>query len=54
MWNLNYDTHEPLYEKETDSPTQNTDLWSPRGRGGGEGGPGGLGSAHTNCYVQDG
>ena len=35
MWNLKYDTNEPIYE--TDSQTQRTELWLPRGRGGGGG-----------------
>ena len=37
MWNLKYDTNEPIYETEADSQTQRTDLWLPRGKGG-EGG----------------
>ena len=37
MWNLKYDTNELIYETETDSQTQKTDLWLPRGRGGGGG-----------------
>ena len=32
MWNLKYDTNEHIYETETDSQTQRTDLWLPRGR----------------------
>ena len=32
MWNLKYDTDELIYETETDSWTQKTDLWLPRGR----------------------
>ena len=32
MWNLKYDTNEPIYEPETDSQTQRTALWSPMGR----------------------
>ena len=32
MWNLKYDTNEPIYETETDSQTWRTDLWLPRGR----------------------
>ena len=32
MWNLKYDTNEPIYETETDSQTQRTDSWLPRGR----------------------
>ena len=27
MWNLKYDTNEDIYETETDSWTQRTDLW---------------------------
>ena len=27
MWHLKYDTNEPIYETETDSQTQRTDLW---------------------------
>ena len=37
MWNLKYDTNEHIYETETDSHIQRTDLWLPR-RGGGGGG----------------
>ena len=32
MWNLKYDTNELIYETETDSQTQRTYLWLPRGR----------------------
>ena len=32
MWNLKYDTNEPIYE--TESQTYKTDLWLPRGREG--------------------
>ena len=35
MWNLKYDTNEFIYETETDSQTSRTDLWLPRGWGGG-------------------
>ena len=35
MWNLKYETNELIYEIETDSQTQRTDLWLPRGWGGG-------------------
>ena len=38
MWNLKYDSNELIYETETDSQTQRTDLWLPRGKQGGEGG----------------
>ena len=34
MWNLKYDINEPIYKTETDSQTQRTDLWLPRGRDG--------------------
>ena len=40
MWNLKYDTNEPIYETETDSQTKRTDLWllrERRGEGHGEG-----------------
>ena len=33
MWNLKYDTNELIYETETDSQTERTDLWGPRGGG---------------------
>ena len=35
MWTLKYDTNELIYERETDSHTQRTNLWLPRGRGSG-------------------
>ena len=34
MWNLKYNTNEPIYKTETDSQIQRTDLWLPRKRGG--------------------
>ena len=36
MWNLKYGTKELIYETETESQAQRTDLWLPR-QGGGEG-----------------
>ena len=30
IWNLKYNTNEPMYETETDSQTQRTYLWLPR------------------------
>ena len=33
-WNLKYDTNEPIYETETESQTQRTEWWLPRGVGG--------------------
>ena len=38
MWNLKYDTNEPIYK--TDSETRRTRLWLPRRHGEGEGGLG--------------
>ena len=43
MWNLKYDTNEPIYATETDSQTWGTDLWLPGGRRGGRGTDGNLG-----------
>ena len=37
MWNLKYDTNELIYKTETDLQTQKTDLWLPKGKGGGGG-----------------
>ena len=34
MWNLKYDTKTLIYETETDSQTQRTDLWFSRGKHG--------------------
>ena len=42
MWNLKYDTNEPIYKTKTDSQTQRADLWLPRGRREGEGLTGSL------------
>ena len=33
MWNLKYDANELIYEIETDSQTQKTDWWLPKGKG---------------------
>ena len=48
MWNLKYHTSELIYE--TDSQTQRTDLWLPKG-GVGEGWIGNLGLADANYYI---
>ena len=32
MWNLNHDPDELTYETDTDSQTQRSDLWLPRGK----------------------
>ena len=37
MWNPKYGTHELTYKTETDRQTGRTDLWLPRGVGGGGG-----------------
>ena len=46
MWNLKYDTNEHIYEKETDSQTENR-----LGRGSGKGWNGRLGLAYEGFYV---
>ena len=51
MWNLKYDTNEHIYETETESQTQRTDFWLPRGRWVGEGWIGSLGLADANYYI---
>ena len=35
MWNLKNNTNESIYKTETDSQTQKTNLWLPKGKGGG-------------------
>ena len=37
MWNIKCDTDEFIYKTETDSQTQKTNLWLPKGKGVGEG-----------------
>ena len=37
MWSLKDDTHEPMYQTETDSQTQRTHLWLPIWSGAGRG-----------------
>ena len=51
MWNPKYDSNEPIYK--TDSQTQRTDLWLPRGIGDGEGWIRSLGSADANYYIEN-
>ena len=51
MWNLKYDTEECIYETQTDSQTQRTDLWLPKGEGG-EGWLVSLELADVNYYIQ--
>ena len=54
MQNLKYGTNELISETETDSQTQRTDLWLPRGTGEGVGWTGSLELADTNYYIQNG
>ena len=54
MWNLKYDTNELIYETETDSQTQRTDLELPREREVGERRTGSLGLADAGYYIQNG
>ena len=54
MWNLKYDTNELIYETETDSQTERTDLWLPGGRELGEGWSGRLRLADTSYYARGG
>ena len=51
MWNLKYDTNEPIYKTETDSKTKRTDLWLPRLGVVGEGWSGSLELADANYYI---
>ena len=53
MWNLKYDTDELIYETETESQTQRTDFWLPRGVGEGWIGSLGLAVAKTIIYRID-
>ena len=46
MWNLKYDTNEPIHETENESQTQRIDWWLPRGRWGRS-----LGFADANWYI---
>ena len=43
-----------FHETETDSQTQRTDLWLPRGSGAGKGWSERLGLADANYYIQNG
>ena len=47
IWNLKYDTNEPIYRTETDSETWSTDLWLPSvGRGEWD-----VGLVNENYYI---
>ena len=35
MWNKKDDTNELIYKRDIDSQTQKTNLWIPKGKGGG-------------------
>ena len=50
MWNLKYDTNEPIYETETESRTEQTG-GLPSGRGLGKGWNGRLGLAVVSFYI---
>ena len=50
MWNLKYDTNEPIDRTETDSRAYRTDLWLTRGRGRERDGLG-LGLVDANCSI---
>ena len=32
MWNIKYDTNELIYKRESNTKTERTDLWLPKGR----------------------
>ena len=51
MWDLKHDTNKLIYETETESQTQRTDLWLPMGRGLEDGWIGRLGLADANYYI---
>ena len=53
MWNLKYNPNELIYEAETDSQTQRTDLRLPRRKGMGEERTERLGLADGNYYIED-
>ena len=51
MWNLKYDTNEPIYKTETDSQMWRTDVRLPRVRGEGVGWTGSLMLVDANYYI---
>ena len=53
MWNLKYNSNELIYKAETDSQTQRTDLWWPRGEGFGERWMGALGFTDARYYIEN-
>ena len=48
---LKNDTNELIYKTEIDSQIQKTNLWLPKGKGGGEGQISDLGLTDTNYYI---
>ena len=48
---LKYSTNEPFCKTETDSETQRTELWFPRGRGKEEAWTGSLGLVNANYCI---
>ena len=54
MWNLKYDTNEPICRTETDPQTKRTGLWLYGGEGGGEESIGNLELTCKLVYIQDG
>ena len=53
MWSLEYNRNEPIYETETDSQVQRTDMWLPRRLGVEDGWFGSLALAEANYYMMD-
>ena len=51
IWNLKHGSNEPIYKTETDSETQKTDVWLPRGREEEVGWTGSLGSVAVKYYI---
>ena len=51
MWNLKNNTNESIYKTETDSQTQKTNLWLPKGKGFGEGEIRSMGLTDTDYYT---
>ena len=51
MWNLKFNTNEPIYETETKSETQKTDCGCQGGEGVREGWTGSLGLVNANYCI---
>ena len=52
MWNLKHNTNEHIYERETDTLTQKTDVWLPRLGGGGKDWESGINRCKLVCIGQ--